>query len=178
MFILAAIGNMLYLLQNNNVVVSLEADNSATSGLPGISSEPEFGVAADVGWGAWGGGAASGVPGPGPSGGLGLLRPLAAITVLVAGTPQQLSLNSVNCNAIYFQPFSSNTGKIYVGRSNLNKSTLAGCLRVLLPPPATPTFLDSWNPQGRTSMGPMDLSTVYVDADNSGDGVLVSYLIA
>jgi hypothetical protein len=97
-------------------------------------------------------------------------------TVTTAGTPVQVIATSTNCTAAYFQALSTNTGKIYIGAgAGLIKASFANVLRVIVPPPASPLTLDSWNPQGIT-MGPIDLSTIWVDSDNSGEGILVSFL--
>ena len=103
---------------------------------------------------------------------------LGKVTVTTAGIPVQLAAKTTNCNVAYFQALSTNTGKIYIGvTAGLVKATLANVLRVLLPPPATPLTLDSFSPQGITP-GPIDLSTIFVDADNSLEGILVSYLVS
>lgn len=117
------------------------------------------------------------VAGPSQPLGMGLLQSFGVVIVSTAGHPMQISLVPINCNAIYFQALSTNTGKIYIGLAGLNKSTLANNLRVLLPPPAGAVTLDSWNPQARASHGPMDLSTIFIDADNSGEGVEIAYLV-
>lgn len=96
-------------------------------------------------------------------------------TVATAGTPVQVVLVTTNCNAVYFQALSTNTGKVYVGLSGLVKATLVNVLRVLVNPPATPLFLDSWSPQGIT-IGPIDLVNVFLDVDTNGEGALISYL--
>ena len=101
---------------------------------------------------------------------------LGKIAVTTAGVPQQVVLVTTNCNVAYFQALSTNTGKIYIGLSGLVKATLANVLRVLVPPPTTPLTLDSWNPQGITQ-APIDLSTIFLDADTSGQGLVISYLV-
>jgi hypothetical protein len=62
-FVLAAIGNQVYVLQNGNVVVNVAGDGESNSGLPGIGADPLGGLASQVSWSFWaGGGAAAGAP--------------------------------------------------------------------------------------------------------------------
>jgi hypothetical protein len=100
---------------------------------------------------------------------------LGKITVTTAGTPVQVITKTTNCNTVSFQALSTNTGKIYIGLNNIVKASLANVLRVLEPPIASPTTLDSWSPQGIT-IGPIDLSQIWLDSDTSGEGMLVSFL--
>jgi hypothetical protein len=105
------------------------------------------------------------------------LVPLGKIAVVAAGTPKQIVSVTTNANGIFIQALSTNAGKIYIGTSALVKATFVGVLRVLEIPGATPAALDSWNPQSGVSVAPIDLSTIFLDADVSGEGVLVSYLV-
>lgn len=98
-------------------------------------------------------------------------------TVTVAGTPVQVTTTVTNLNTLYVQALSSNSGKIYLGLAGIVKASLANVLRVLVPPPTTPLTLDSFSPGSGVSVGPMDLSTIWLDSDNSGEGVLISYLV-
>lgn len=104
------------------------------------------------------------------------------VTVTTAGTPVKLSAGtpSVNANAVYIQyPFTGNTGpQMYIGVAGLVKATLVGVLRILVRQAAATTPFDKWDPQSSVNMGPFDLSALFVDADASGDFILVSYLAA
>ena len=102
---------------------------------------------------------------------------LGKTTVVSAGTPVRVINSTTNCNVVFFQALSTNTGKVYVGISGMVKATFVNVLRVLVPPPATPLTLDSWSPQGITP-GPIDLSTIFIDADNNTEGMLISYLVS
>jgi hypothetical protein len=168
-FTATVIGNIVNFYQNGvlgNTMVDLAP---TTSGKVGIAASPDTGLATDVAWINWSGGGIAQSS---------LLRSFGIVTVPTAGIPVQVSPTPTNCNAVYFQALSTNLGKIYIGLKNLKSSTLVGGLRVLMPPPVSPLFLDSWNPQGRTAAAPIDLSALYVDVDNSGEGVEISYLIA
>lgn len=71
----------------------------------------------------------------------------------------------------------ANTGKCYVGSSTLNKTTLAGCVRVFTAP--------GDGPQDGLLVPPMPgggnvhrLADYYVDADVAAEGLLVAYWVA
>ena len=166
------LNGLLSFFQNGNLIGQIQDPVPLGAGKPGLTASPTAGALAGVAWtGVFAaGGTASGLGG-------GLLLPFPVVTVGAAGTPQQVSPTTINCNAVYFEALASNTGKVYIGLKNLVASTLVGCLRVLVPPPTTPLFLDHWQAQSRTSMGPIDLSQIYIDTDVNGEGVMISYLV-
>lgn len=92
--------------------------------------------------------------------------------VTVAGTPEALSASVLHTPVAQIQAKLTNTDTIYVGISGLNKATLANCAITLEPG-------DVWNLNavlGNQHGGDiLDLSTIYIDADVSGNGVLVAY---
>ena len=105
---------------------------------------------------------------------------LGKITVVSAGTPVQVSPTSINCNTVFFQALAHQKGpQIYVGFKDMDKKTLADVLQIL-EKTATPLqrLLDRWTITSSISLGPFDLSLFYIDADTSGDGLLVSYFAA
>jgi hypothetical protein len=102
--------------------------------------------------------------------------PLGAIAP-TSGTPLNLLTNVpdlalTRCKVITVFAPSGNTGNVYVGRSTLNKTTLAGVLLVL--------------EAGETKALPFDqsagnvqeLSKYFVDVDTTGDKALVDALFA
>lgn len=102
---------------------------------------------------------------------------LGLVTVVAAGTPQQITATKTNASAVYFQTVEAQSGnRVYIGSSALVKSTLVGCYRVLVKPLATPASLDSWLLQNNIGICVVDLSTIYLDSDTTGDGLLISYL--
>ena len=96
------------------------------------------------------------------------------VTVTLGGTPVRVTSTVTNCTQLYIQALAANTGKIYVGLSNLVKATLVGALAVLPIPSAAliPTYIP-WS----LAQGGIDLSTIWLDADVNGEGVLISYLV-
>ena len=102
---------------------------------------------------------------------------LGKVTVVTAGTPVRFSSSTINCNVVYVSTITGQAGQqMYVGVSGIVKATLANVLRVLQKPVATPVTLDSFTFQSNVSAGPIDLSTLFVDADTNGDAILVSYM--
>ena len=101
------------------------------------------------------------------------LKVIGKVVVASAGTPQKLNPTAVSAQGILVQALSANTGKIFVGDSTLNKTTLVGCYAVLAVPTANviPSFSAT-----QQSPGGLDPSLIFIDADNTNDGVLVSVL--
>jgi hypothetical protein len=164
---------LLSFFQNGKLIGSFQDTNFLTGGGPGLTNSPYNGTNTNIAWGGtFSAAPAQIVPGTG------LLVQFPVIFVPTPGKPVRVVPIQTNCNAIYFEVLPTNTGKIYIGLSNLVSSTLVGALRVLLPPPANPQFLDSWYAQGRTAMGPIDASTIFIDSDNANEGVMISYLVA
>lgn len=64
-------------------------------------------------------------------------------------------------------PGTPNVGNVYIGNKGMNKSTGAGVYAVLSPEQV----------EGFPLRPAVDLAQTYLDADNSGDGVLIGYLI-
>lgn len=87
---------------------------------------------------------------------------LGFVTVASAGTPQKLSATPLQASGVRIQPRSAQ-GVINVGNIILKNSS--GRIFAVLSPEQVQPF----------PLGDTDLAQVYVDADNSGDGVLVSY---
>ena len=101
---------------------------------------------------------------------------LGKIVVASAGTIKQATTTTLNVNAIMFQTLTGQSGnQMYIGTSALVKSTLVGCLHILQKPVATPASLDYWIMQAQAGGDPIDLSTIWFDADTTNDGILVSY---
>jgi hypothetical protein len=99
-------------------------------------------------------------------------------TVAAGGTPQQLSLTTLNCKGFFIQAVLGNTHDIYIGNKNMVTTTLAGTFRVIPAPAAASgatVLLPSWDVITDLA-GPFDLSAMYLDG-TTGESVLVSYVI-
>jgi len=69
----------------------------------------------------------------------------------------------------------TNTGKVYVGNKQMNKTTLAGVTAILAIPTVNtiPSFSVSASP---VPVG-FDMTFVYIDADIAGEGAIVSCVV-
>jgi hypothetical protein len=67
---------------------------------------------------------------------------------------------------------SGNSGAVYVGRSNMNRSTLVGVL-LIVSPGETKTL-----PFSELAGNCLDLTKFFVDTDTTGDAALVDVLFA
>ncbi len=104
------------------------------------------------------------------------------VTVPTPGTPVNAALNvpqyltkPVICHGYLFQAKAGNSGKVYLGLRGFNKTTGAGMFHVLLAP--TDTSLPSFSAALTIAPNGLCLSEVFVDADETDDGVLITYLV-
>jgi hypothetical protein len=120
------------------------------------------------------------------------LESLGFVTVASAGTPERATKNvgqtgsnlgpvgspgnRFPCHSFLVEALPTNTGKVYVGkRSAMNKTTGAGLLAIL--PIPTTNLLPSFSSTMSKSFNAFDLSTIWIDVEVSGDGVLISAII-
>lgn len=113
------------------------------------------------------------------------LLALGLVTVPVAGTPVALSTvlpaptvtdANQNAHAVIFQAKPGNTGKIYIGTSVMNKTTLAGVVLILAVP--TNNVIPSGSLSVAFGANAICLADFYLDADTGGEGAIVSAIIA
>ena len=104
------------------------------------------------------------------------MQSLGIVTVAASGTPQRLTTNDIKCERISIQPLKAggaqgtaptpNTGYVYLlNNSTAKETTLANCVLALA------IGADAFTLPVRG----INLSSLYLDADNSGDGALISY---
>lgn len=98
---------------------------------------------------------------------------IGVVAVASAGTPQKLSASSLQVRHVRMTAckisggaFASNAGTVYIGKSTMNKTTGAGVYFKL-----APEGVSSEDSPGDV----YDLSQWYIDADTTGDGVLVGF---
>ena len=108
------------------------------------------------------------------------MNSLGLITVAAAATPVQLTTNAgIYCNIISVQPIKAggvagtapteNVGAVYLMRGDVDKGTaLTSCVLLLRSGDA------AFSIKAPTQLG-FRLSDFWLDADNSGDGALISY---
>jgi hypothetical protein len=108
------------------------------------------------------------------------MQSLGKVTVATSGTLVRLSATTLNVNAVFFQALGTNTAYVYVGLSTLVRATYVGVLLVVPAPTAATgatVALPSASLQSGVSVAPIDLSTIYLDADSAPQSLLISYLL-
>lgn len=113
------------------------------------------------------------------------------IVVPVAGTPVRLTdaviyqqaLEAAGLSqlfktvqAVLFQAWKGNTGQIYIGNNLITKASGVGVAAVLVIP--TATAIASFGAANQMSPAGIDTSAFYLDADVSGEGVVVTVLMS
>lgn len=103
------------------------------------------------------------------------------VIVTTAGTPVAVvdflavsSRRSISIHGIMFQALPANTGKIYIGTRNMDQAMLTNLFAIL--PIPTDNFLPTFSCALTIAPNGLALETFYVDAENSGEGVIVTYL--
>lgn len=118
-----------------------------------------------------------------------MLQILGKVSVPVPGSPVRVSTSvpledphglvndptAFKCHAVLFQAWHENQGKVYIGRSTMNKANGDNCAAVLAIPSegSIPVFSVSLT----LSPAGVELSDLYMDADQAGEGALVSLLV-
>ncbi|HEY3839613.1 MAG TPA: hypothetical protein VGL72_23745 [Bryobacteraceae bacterium] len=97
------------------------------------------------------------------------------VNVSAPGTPVALSSDSTQrASKLFFQVIPGLTGKAYVGKPGMNKSTLAGVSRILWPN-ATGGVSDQFFLESKDGADSIHLSDYAIDVDVAGEGLLVTY---
>jgi len=97
------------------------------------------------------------------------------VNVTTPGTAVPLSTNTDQKVAkIFAQVVPGLTGKGFIGKSNLNRSTSAGVVRILWPNSGG-GFSDSFEVSSNNGTNSLMLSEYFVDMDVAGEGLLVTY---
>ena len=97
------------------------------------------------------------------------------VNVATPGTPVPLSTDpNVRASKLFFQVIPGLTGKTYVGKATLTKSTLAGVARILWPN-ASGGFSETFYIEAQDGENSIRLTDYAIDADVAGEGLLVTY---
>jgi hypothetical protein len=99
---------------------------------------------------------------------------LGKIAVTTAGTIVQVSSSSKLAQIIQITTNPGNTGKIFIGLSNMVASTRVGVIAVLSIP--TVNILPYWLLQWPDAHAEFDLQDLWLDADVNGESAIVSYV--
>jgi hypothetical protein len=89
-----------------------------------------------------------------------------------AGTAVALSATSIQTNWVFIQVLRSNAGRVYVGDSTVDNTNLRG---ITLEAPLPSMTLPFEALESRRSDTLIDLNAVFIDVDNTGEGVNIVY---
>lgn len=111
-----------------------------------------------------------------------MIDTLGCLRVAAPGTPVRLTSGQANpaqryaCHGVMVQVLHTNTGRIFVGKANMNKATFENVLAVLAIPTdnTIPTFSAALT-IAPNAVHPHDL---YLDADQANEGAIVTVLVA
>lgn len=107
---------------------------------------------------------------------------LGKVTVANAGVPVRLTNNQGDPTVLFrahsylVEVLSTNTGKVYIGAQNLDRTTLVGVYAILAPPTTNiyPTFSSTIS----YAPNPLNVASVWIDVDVNGEGVIASVIQA
>lgn len=100
---------------------------------------------------------------------------LGRVNVATPGTPVPLSVDpTARASKIYFQVIPGLTGKGYIGKNGMVRTTLANVVRILWPN-STGGISDSFFLESNADSDVLNLSDYYIDMDVAGEGLLISY---
>lgn len=110
-----------------------------------------------------------------------MIRAYATINVPLPGSPVRVTSGEPDpaanqgCHGVLIQARPTNVGKIFIGRSDLNRTTHVGVMGFL----AIPTInqIPSFSAALTLSPGGLQLRDLYIDADLANDGVIVTILV-
>lgn len=94
-----------------------------------------------------------------------------------AGAPLGSTAEGLRCQSFQIQALPSNTGKIHIGNAAMVKATGVG-VHAILPTPADSTSgpFPSQSFSVPFAANALNLDLVYLDADVSGDGVIITLI--
>lgn len=110
-----------------------------------------------------------------------MIQPLGKLLVPLAGVPTRVTANRASptdrytVHGVLFQALPTNTGRIYIGDSTLNRATFAGLFAMLAVP--TANLLPTFSAALTLAPNAVRLDDMFIDADNNNDGVIVSVLV-
>ncbi len=89
-----------------------------------------------------------------------------------AGTAVPLSATSIETNWVFIQVLRTNSGKVYVGDSTVDNTNLGG---ITLEAPLPSMTLPFEALESKRTDALIDLNAVFIDVDNTGEGVNIVY---
>lgn len=106
--------------------------------------------------------------------GEGVMRVAAPGTLVRLTTPQPNPAQHFGIHALMVQVVPGNLGKIYVGKIGMDKATLSKVWAILMPP--AQSFLPTFSVSVTIAPNGLAMEDFYMDADNPGEGALVTFL--
>lgn len=112
-----------------------------------------------------------------------MLQAIGKLAVPLPGTPVRATSKELDpakvflCHGVLFQALTTNTGRVYIGVTGMNKSSpgMDGVLAVLAVP--TVTLLPTFSVALTISPNGLRLQDLYLDTEQPNDGVLCTVLI-
>jgi len=107
--------------------------------------------------------------------------PTGRVVVPVPGTPVRVTAANadprqhVACHGIMFQVLPTNTGRVYVGGAQLDRVAVTNVF-AMLPAPSS-TQLPNFSAAITQAPNALGVEEFWIDADNAGEGVIVTILI-
>lgn len=98
----------------------------------------------------------------------------------VPGTPQRITTNqseptrAISCGSVMIQVRSTNTGLVYVGLSNMDKTTGVGLLAILGVPSVN--YIPSYSVGNPNAAAGFSAPEFFIDSTSSTNGVLSAYV--
>jgi hypothetical protein len=100
---------------------------------------------------------------------------LGRVNVATPGTLVQLSTDlTLRASKLLFQVIPGLTGKAYVGKAGMTRSTLSGVIRVLWPN-AAGGVSDSFFLEASDGADSINLASYWIDMDVAAEGLLITY---
>ena len=100
---------------------------------------------------------------------------LGRVNVATPGTLVQLSTDlTLRVAKLFFQVIPGLTGKAYIGKAGMTRSTLSGVIRVLAPN-ASSGISDSFFLEAQDGADAINLASYWIDMDVAGEGLLITY---
>jgi len=100
--------------------------------------------------------------------------PIAPVNA-ASNVPSYSSSKPVPCHAVMFQVLPSNTGKVYIGKANMDVATMVGVLCTLGVP--TASLIPNFSLAITIAPNALNLGDFWVSSDNAGEGVLADILV-
>ena len=110
-----------------------------------------------------------------------MIQAIGKLTVATPGTPVRATVNNANpaetvrIHGFLFQAPRSNVGIVYIGKEDMDRTTLVGVLGMLAIP--TDNSLPSFSAALTISPNGLMQEELYVDADEAGDGAILTILV-